>query len=351
MFSVVDGARALVDLCIAGTIFAALVCVLPLLTFASAAVQRFMLPDAKAIGGAGSDAADSHAKNSSNSIRTGEFVSFQIKGMLLYMVTVQLNAAAGAAAAAWVCAAILERAARLRDASLLVLLEPAPQALDYVFLVIVAPLICATAGGVHGLAAAWHSYLCTIFLWRSSASLGAAVLAMLTSYFLCWALSVHSWRMWVASSGLFREPATETADAVWSPLASTGILLLTPHGSGRNSLAATGLAFSPTFRQLCLQLAPVGARLTLDAAAAVAARLGPLRTSSWAIARSLTSSAWTLGGTLVTASSTLLGWSLRLLGMASSVLLDLVRSAVESWRARAAAATPADGASGAEART
>ena len=83
---------------------------------------------------------------------------------------------------------------------------------------------------------------------------------------------------------VFGEPAPESVDTIWPPLAAVGVLAITPADGTRAGLTASALALSPTFRQLAIQLAQSGTQLALEGAGAALVALSPTLAASRVVA-------------------------------------------------------------------
>ena len=184
---------------------------------------------------------------SSDDSVAGDLLLFTAKGTLLFVLLVQGSTQLGGPIAAWLCALFVERAARRRDPSLNVLLEPALGPLDYVFLLAVAPLLAASVGGTHDdLTAGWHAFLCAAFFWRSRSSAAGALALSLAAHLFVWSLGGFNWRRWVRAAGL--TPAPEGPTDIVLLLPGTALLLLLPKSS-RGYTVIAACAFSDTFRR------------------------------------------------------------------------------------------------------
>ena len=270
----VDAIRGILDACIALVVGAFLLFALPLLTIATTALYRGT--SRRAAKSASDDDRDdgddgtrataaarsSPAADDEDPGAGGDLMLFVLKGMVLWMVLIQLDAAVGSAAAAWIAAFSLERSSS--DPSIQLMVEPPPRALDYVYLVMVAPLLSAPAGGVHGFSAAWQVFLCAAFFWRSvRASTTSALSLSLALYAFSWSLGVFGWRRWVSALGLEPAPEESGADAL-KLLAGIGMLLLVGPGQTRLSLMVAALALSSDFREAVLSTSGGAARLALS---------------------------------------------------------------------------------------
>lgn len=232
----------LTDLCVAAGVAAALALTLPLLTLLVSTLRYL-----RARGGARKEgkAEESSPRRPGD---VAELLLFTVKGVVLWALLLQADALVGSCGAAWACALVLERATRARDASLLLIIEPTPGALDFVFLLGVAPLLCApAAGGAHGVGAAWHAYLCVAFFWRSAASAPRAVALSFAAHFLASSIGLFGWRRVVSVTGLAAAEDESAAEAALLVI-GVGLLLLIPP-STRVTLCPIALAFSPTFQR------------------------------------------------------------------------------------------------------
>ena len=162
----------------------------------------------------------------------------------------QTSTQCGGPAAAWVVAVVVERAARVRDRSLLLLIEPAPGPLDYLYLLIIAPLLGASAGGMVGLSAAWHAYLCAAFFWRTRAPIAAALGLSTAAQFFAYLIGLFSWQKFVPF-GLSPWPES-IPDAILLVPAVIVVMLIPP--KTRRWVLLLACYFSPTFRLLAKEV-------------------------------------------------------------------------------------------------
>ena len=246
--------RRLVDFMVAVVVACTLFAILPVLTFAGLALLYYLRSPRES---AGSSAAA--GEDSTGALITGVLL-FVLKGMLTYVTLLQSSVQLGSAAGCWLSALLIELAVQLDDASLRQLTrEPPLQALDFLFLLIVAPALSAPAGGVHGLAAAWVSYLCAAFFWRAPPSTSVAIPMSLsvTTYLLAWSFGIFNWRSWIAGFDL--TPADETVPEAALLAAGVALVLLIPSQT-RLMLMPAALALSPSFRGSILDIAYFGLR-------------------------------------------------------------------------------------------
>ena len=215
------------DLMVATIAALGLLAVLPALTFGTAALLHAIRSRTPG-GSSGSQSKDNDddGDGSVGALATAALL-FVLKGLALFVLLLQASVHLGGAAACWLCAWLLELAARANDSSLRVLMEPPLQPLDLLFLFVVAPALSAPAGGVHGMAAAWLTYLCIGFFWRAASPATSVAIPMtlaaagehllkrahahhlgsrspspprvhnVPAYLFAWAIGFYEWRGWV----------------------------------------------------------------------------------------------------------------------------------------------------------
>lgn len=257
-----DALRTLADVCVAMVVGAFVLTTLPLLTLGTAALYRLQHSNTSSSrrrkdgssGGSNNDDDDESAERDGEESASGERVElFVFKGMVLWMALVQLESAVGTAAAAWLTALSLERFAP-GDKSVKLLLEPPPKALDYVYLLGVAPMLSAAPGGVHGFAAGWQVFLCAAYFWRSiKASTTTALSSSVALYVFSYSFGVFGWRRWVRALGLEPAPIEGGADAL-QLVAAIGMLLLVGPGQTRLSMMVGALVLSDELRTNALRV-------------------------------------------------------------------------------------------------
>jgi hypothetical protein len=256
--------RLVADLCVASAIFAGLLAALPCLTLFSAALRHFILSSSrKRRKSWGDGRGEEDGRQDAGETMPVDLVLFSLKGTLLWLLLLHADALLGIPAAAWACAFVLEYAYQLRDPSLKLLLEPMPKLLDLAFLLGVAPLLSATAGGIHGTTAAWHAYLSATFFWRrTDADAPTAIAMTLIWYYFAWLVGIFS--------DVLVPPAVHVADLLLL-LGATAVMLLIKKTSTRATLTLIALVLSSEFRRRTWALAasagaalhPALARLTL----------------------------------------------------------------------------------------
>ena len=251
----------LADLCVAAGIFVAFAVLLSVLAIGGRVLLSYYhqpaAPSARAA------RRNSWEEEVNAGIDAGDLVLFLLKGTLLWLLLVQGSMQLSSPLAIWACSVLLVRAARQRDRSLILLLEPALSALDYVFLFAVAPLFGSYVGGIYGLSAAWQAYLCAAYCWRSRSSVGAAVAVALASHLISWTLGVFTWRQWVISAGLTPAP-DEPSDAALLVTGVVVLLLIPAHARGL--LVAVGCMFSPRVHVLARDAVQLAASMAASIA-------------------------------------------------------------------------------------
>ena len=231
----------LVDLCLAVSVCVGFVVMLPLLTLGGD-----LLAPRLGLGGGAKEVAvsdvGSREKTASSTVDFGDLVLFLVKGMAVWVLLEQGSFYVGGPIAAWAAAQLLERWARKRDRSMVLLIEPALGPLDYAFLVAIAPLLCAPVAGTAGISAGWHAYICTAYFWRSRASAAVAVALSIVCQYLSSVLGVFTWRTWVQGLGL--TPAPELSLFEVAPLIPGAAVLLALDPNTRMSVVALACAYS-----------------------------------------------------------------------------------------------------------
>ena len=259
---VFDALRLVADVCVAMVVGAFLLTMLPLLTLGTAALYRLQHSNSsKRLKNGGNnnnddddDDENESAEREGEESASGERVElFVFKGMVFWMALVQLESAVGTAAAAWLTALSLERFSP-GDKSVKLLLEPPPKALDYMYLLGVAPMLSAAPGGVHGFAAGWQVFLCAAYFWRSvKASTTTALSSSVALYVFSYSFGVFGWRRWVRALGLEPAPIEGGTDAL-QLVAAIGMLLLVGPGQTRLSMMVGALVLSDELRTNALRV-------------------------------------------------------------------------------------------------
>ena len=241
--------NTLLDLCIAMGIITGFVVALPLLTLSGGLLTSFVRRFASSSSSTRSSVPRRQSRDE-DAGGAGDLVLFCAKGMVLWMLLMQTSTQCGGPAAAWVVAVVVERAARVRDRSLLLLIEPAPGPLDYLYLLIIAPLLGASAGGMVGISAAWHAYLCAAFFWRTRAPIAAALGLSTAAQFFAYLIGLFSWQKFVPF-GLSPWPES-IPDAILLVPAVIVVMLIPP--KTRRWVLLLACYFSPTFRLLAKEV-------------------------------------------------------------------------------------------------
>jgi hypothetical protein len=234
----------LTDLCVATAMFSAFAVLVPLLVVCSGVLMA----------GRGSrrEAKLDHGSEENNAAGLAALLLlFLSKGMVLWILLMQGSAQVGGPASVWACAVVLEKAADMHDPALLKVIDPPPGGLDYVFLLLIAPLLCAPVSMVSGLSAAWHAYLCCAFFWRSRAPAAVALALSAVAQLFSWSVGVFAWRRWLSAFGV---PATshlsdELSDVLLL-LPAVGVVLLLP-ARPRRYVMLCACALSPACRDSC----------------------------------------------------------------------------------------------------